>query len=216
LPLTSDDVYFAMPCLEGQLDSGAFENGTVLHSALTPDAPLMTDALEIPAPPKVHILKKAVHEVKAMLNLSGIELGPEFEVEYSHHQGIENFRKTGVVIINCINREYCKKILVQLPGQAHPWHYHRRKEETFQVLWGEMQAEIDGRVKTLQPGDTALVLPGVWHRFWTEKGVIFEEVSTTHFNEDSVYKDPAINGMKREQRKTRVDHWGRFQLSADA
>jgi quercetin dioxygenase-like cupin family protein len=150
-----------------------------------------------------------------MLNLAGIQLGPEFEVEYSHHMGIENFKQTGVVIINCINREYCKKILVQLPGQAHPWHFHRRKEETFQVLWGEMQAEIDGRVKTLLPGDTALVLPGVWHRFWTTTGVIFEEVSTTHYNNDSVYKDPEINSMERQARKTVVDHWGRFQLSPE-
>jgi len=215
-PLSPDDVYFAMPCLEGQLHSGAFNTGTVLSSALMPDAPLMVAEASLPAPPKVRILKKAVHEVKAMLNLAGIELGPEFEVEYSHHDGIDNFRKTGVVIINCINREYCKKILIQLPGQSHPWHFHRRKEETFQVLWGEMQVEIDGRVKALGPGDTALVLPGVWHRFWTQAGVIFEEISTTHYNNDSVYKAPEINEMRRDQRKTVVDHWGRFQLNGDA
>jgi N-acetylneuraminate synthase len=215
VPLTFDDVYFAMPCLDGQLASGAFKPGTTLRAAVSADGPVMTANAVVPAPPDIHILKKAVHEVKAMLNLAGIELGPEFEVEYSHHEGVENFKKTGVVIINCINREYCKKILVQLPGQSHPWHFHRRKEETFQVLWGEMKAEIDGRVKTLRPGDTALVLPGVWHRFWTETGVIFEEISTTHYNDDSVYKAPEINGMKRKDRKTVVDHWGRFQLAAD-
>ena len=50
------------------------------------------------------------------------------------HAGIyypENFLKTGATIINCINREYCKKILVLLPGQSHPAHFHKKKEETF-------------------------------------------------------------------------------------
>lgn len=212
-PLTAEDVYFAMPCLDGQLSSGEFREGARLSSELAPDAALMAPNVRLPVIPKTQVLKKAVHQVKAMLNLAGIQLGPEFEVEYSHHEGVENFAETGVVIINCINREYCKKILVQLPGQSHPWHFHRRKEETFQVLWGEMQAEIDGRVRMLKPGDTSLVLPGVWHRFWTETGVIFEEVSTTHFNNDSVYKDPKINEIERSARKTVVDHWGRFQLT---
>ena len=40
----------------------------------------------------------------------------------------------------------------------------------------------------------------------------FEEISTTHFNEDSVYKDKTIQSLKREERKTIVDHWGRFQM----
>ncbi len=153
-----------------------------------------------------------MHEVKALLNLARVALGSEFAVEYSHHYGIANFRETGVVIIDCINREYCKKILVQLPNQAHPAHYHKRKEETFQVLWGELHTELDGRRKVLQPGDTQVVLPGVWHRFWSETGCVFEEVSSTHFNDDSVYRDPQINRMERASRKTLVDHWGRFQL----
>jgi N-acetylneuraminate synthase len=120
------------------------------------------------------------------------------------------------VLINVINREYCKKILVQLPGQAHPFHFHKRKEETFLVLWGTLHVEVDGRHKTLQPGDTLLVLPGVWHRFWTDTGCVFEEISTTHFKNDSVYRDPEINKLASEQRKTVVDHWGRFQVYRDA
>ena len=40
----------------------------------------------------------------------------------------------------------------------------------------------------------------------------FEEVSTTHYNDDSFYQDNAINELDRAQRKTVVDHWGRFQL----
>jgi N-acetylneuraminate synthase len=43
---------------------------------------------------------------------------------------------------------------------------------------------------------------------------VFEEISTTHFQGDSVYRDEAINSLSAEQRKTRVDHWGRFQVKA--
>ena len=46
----------------------------------------------------------------------------------------------------------------------------------------------------------------------TYTGVIFEEVSTTHYNNDSFYEDKAINNLDRSERKTAVDHWGRFQL----
>ena len=55
-------------------------------------------------------------------------------------------------------------------------------------------------------------MPGVWHSFWTGTGCVFEEVSTTHYNNDSTYKDAKINKLQRHERKTVVDHWGRFQL----
>ena len=44
-------------------------------------------------------------------------------------------------------------------------------------------------------------------KFATLDGCIFEEVSTTHFNNDSFYEDPAIAGMPRDDRKTKVDNW---------
>ena len=147
-----------------------------------------------------------------MLSEAGIILNSEFNVEYSHHYGVEKFKEIGVTIINIINREYCKKILVQLPEQKHPSHHHKLKEETFLILSGTLDIVVDGNKKTLYPGDKCLVLPGVWHSFSSKKGCIFEEISTTHYNNDSVYKDNKINLMKRESRKTIVDHWGRFQM----
>ncbi len=41
---------------------------------------------------------------------------------------------------------------------------------------------------------------------------MFEEVSTTHYNGDSYYADKKINRVERAARKTKVDHWGRFEL----
>ena len=172
----------------------------------------MAAEISVPGDPDYAVIKTAIHEIKAMLNEARIVLNNEFEVEYSHHYGIQKFRQVGAVIINCINREYCKKIIVQLPGQAHPPHFHKRKEETFQILHGTLEVSIEGRLRTMRPGETCLVQPGVWHSFRTEQGCIFEEISTTHFNDDSFYRDKAINRMARSARKTVVDHWGRYGL----
>jgi sialic acid synthase SpsE/quercetin dioxygenase-like cupin family protein len=213
--LTRDDVYFAFPYVQGGLASGQWRDGITAVSDVAPDGPLLASDVFVPADPDEKVIKDAVHEVKALLNYAGVTLSSEFQTEYSHHYGAANFRSVGAVLISVINREYCKKVIVQLPGQSHPSHYHKRKEETFLVLWGELDIRVDGRDKTLKPGDTLTVLPGVWHSFSTETGCVFEEISTTHFANDSVYRDEAINKHKSEERKTRVDHWGRFQIACE-
>lgn len=212
--VSREDVFFAMPYEENQVESGHWKEGIVLNCDVEKHAPLLHAQVDIPHDPEYVILAQAVHRVKALLNESRISLNSEFAVEYSHHYGISKFEEFGAILIDCINREYCKKIIVQLPGQKHPSHFHKLKEETFQVLHGELIVNVDGRVRTLKPGDVHLVMPGVWHSFSTDTGCVFEEVSTTHYNSDSVYKDHSINAMKREERKTIVNHWGRFQLSA--
>lgn len=212
-PITRDQTFFAMPFQLGQVESGHWRDGIIAQADIEVNQPLLTKLVKIPADPDYQIIKHAVHEVKALLAEGKIALNSEFEIEYSHHYGIPKFREYGAVIINVINREYCKKVLVQLPGQKHPAHFHKLKEETFQVLHGELCVVVDGRKKVLLPGDTCLVLPGVWHSFWTPTGCVIEEVSTTHFDNDSVYQDSEINKLKRYQRKTKVNHWGRWELS---
>lgn len=210
--LTGDDVYFAMPCQDGQLDSGQFAGGIITGQSFDTNQGLMLSAIQLPEPTDAHVLKRYIHRVKALLNVAHIKLGREFYVEYSHHYGIRRFGEIGCVLIDCVNREYCKKLIIQLPDQNHPYHYHKRKEETFQVLWGEMYLDIDGEERLMKPGDTAVVLPGAWHKFRTETGCVVEEISTTHFDNDSVYKDSNINKLERAERKTIVKHWGRFEL----
>lgn len=214
--LERDLVYFAMPCGEGQLSSGEWQPDAVTTAPVEADGPLMRHKVRLPEPPPEMVIKHAVHRVKALLNEAGVRLGSEFSVEYSHHEGIENFERVGAVLIDCVNRAYCKKIVVQLPGQQHPLHFHKRKEETFQVLFGQLDVEIDGHHKRLGPGDICLVQPGAWHRFWTEEGCVFEEISTRAIRGDSVYADKRINAMDRAARKTVVDHWGRFQMKNGA
>jgi N-acetylneuraminate synthase len=66
------------------------------------------------------------------------------------------------------------------------------------------------------PGESVVVMPGVWHSFGTENGVIFEEISSRDHDNDSFYEDKSINKLSRAERKTVVDHWGRFQIKAMA
>ena len=91
--------------------------------------------------------------------------------------------------------------------------FHKVKEETFIVVWGELISTLEGRERVLLPGDTLLVPPGAWHSFRSEKGCIFEEISTTAIPGDSVYRDENINNLSSSERKTIVDYWGRFQIN---
>lgn len=212
--ITRKDIYFAFPYRENQLSSGDWKSEIKLKEGIQKDQPLLISNLEKPNNPKELIIKHAIHEVRALLSYAKIPLNHEFQTEYSHHYGIDKFREIGAILITIINREYAKKLIIQLPGQLHPWHFHKRKEETFLVVFGKLNVEIDEKKLTLSPGDQITVPPGVWHRFWSEEeGCIFEEISTTAYKNDSVYRDPIINKLKNEERKTKVDHWGRFQIS---
>lgn len=211
--ITRDQVYFAMPYEEGQLDSASWKDGIVAAKNFDKDEALARTQVKLPGVPDWHLIKSAIHDIKALLNEAGVPLNSQFQVEFSHHHGMRNFREVGAVLIDCVNRSYCKKIVVQLPGQKHPSHFHKQKEETFQVLHGTLHLEVDGLRHTLYPGQTILIQPGVWHSFWTDGGCVFEEISTTSFNGDSFYAEKRINQVERASRKTVVDHWGRFQIT---
>ena len=119
-------------------------------------------------------------------------------------------REFGCLIITCFNYEYAKKLILLLPRQKHPYHFHKKKEETFQILHGDLKAEIDGNPINLKNGDICTVKVNHWHKFQTSNGVIFEEISTKHFNDDSFYKDNKIANLERSKRKTLLKNWEIF------
>jgi sialic acid synthase SpsE/mannose-6-phosphate isomerase-like protein (cupin superfamily) len=211
-PIARGDVYFALPRTDGQLASGQWRDELASLQGIEKDQPLTPEVVRLPNDPDKQVLFTSIHTIKAMLNEAKIALGSEFEVEFSHHYGLARFPEVGATMITCINRDYCKKLVIQMPGQRHPLHYHKRKEETFQVLHGTVEMEVEGRHRVLYPGDTQLVQQGVWHEFWSASGAILEEVSTRHFQNDSFYEDKEINRMERDQRKTLVNNWGRYQI----
>ncbi|MCR5267230.1 MAG: N-acetylneuraminate synthase family protein [Lachnospiraceae bacterium] len=204
-PLTTENVFFAMPCSEKQMTSGEFKDGKLTASRAYKTN---EEVLEHPKITGVGIVRGAVHDAKGMLYEAGIALGNDFEVELSHHYGIPHFRQYGAIIVNIINREYCKKYIIVLPGQQHPFHAHKIKEETFQVLYGDLDVQLEGGVeKHLHPGDMQTVLRGEMHAFSSKTGAIFEEVSTQHMKSDSYYKDPEIASLDPMERKTYLKKW---------
>ena len=210
--ISQDMVFFAMPIQKDQLSSGGVKENIIAKKDILKNMPLFIDNINFPMLSSDIIIKKAIHEVKAILREANVHLNTDFKIQYSHHYGVEKFLEIGAILIDIVNREYCKKIIVQLPGQVHPQHYHKLKEETFQVLSGILNVIIEGRKRILYPGDTCLIQPGMWHGFWTDEGCVFEEISTRHYDDDSYYKDKNINSMKTHERKTIVNHWGRYEL----
>jgi N-acetylneuraminate synthase len=204
--ITRDKVFFAMPLQEGQLVSGDWFNGVKADKNYKPNTPINEMVANTKLPPEETIYRIML-QVKGMLSKARIQIGKESSVELSHHYGLERFREFGAIIIDVINRQYCKKLIIQLPRQKHPYHYHEVKEETFQLLHGDLEVELEGQRIKPQAGDTILVEPGTWHKFHTLGGAIFEEVSTTHFNNDSYYEDERIARLPREARKTVIPNW---------
>lgn len=201
--ISQEDVYFAMPCLDNQMTSGMFYDGMVATKDYAGDSAIY----ETKKIDDIATVRSVIHDAKGMLYEAGIYIGNNFEVELSHHYGMAHFRQTGAIIINLINREYCKKLIIVLPGQNHPDHLHKVKEETFQLLYGDLEVNLEGNVIDMRPGDILTVQRSAQHSFRSRNGAIFEEVSTTHIINDSFYKDEKIRRLDPIARKTIIKRW---------
>jgi N-acetylneuraminate synthase len=204
--LQRENVFFAMPLLEGQMSSCEWSKNIISNRDYSTNEPISAASVSTKKS-EGDIVYSILLQVKGMLNSARIFVGEDNSIEISHHYGLERFREFGAVIIDCMNREYCKKLIIQLPRQKHPYHYHKKKEETFQLLSGDLEVELEGYKTALKPGDTFLVKPNQWHKFHTLDGAVFEEVSTTHYNDDSFYEDVSIAALSREERKTKIANW---------
>ena len=185
--LSANNTFYAFPCQEGQIVTSDIskyseitaKNEISAHSAIQNSNVNIVDS-------RTQILD-VVHKVLSILKKSGAIIPENSVCSLSHHYGIDKYEETGVAMIECINREYCKKILVVLPGQHHPEHFHKKKEETFTVLWGQLDIEMNGEKKSVGVGSQVLVERGIKHSFASKSGCVFEEISTTHYVDDSYY-----------------------------
>lgn len=201
--LKREDVFFAMPNHDKQMTSGQFFEGVVASK----DYKANEELHETKPVTDTNLARSVIHDVKGMLYEANIYLGDTFEAELSHHYGMKHFRQFGAVIISIVNREYCKKLIAVLPGQQHPDHMHKVKEETFQLLYGDLEVVVDGEEREMKPGDIQTVLRGQKHSFSSRTGAVFEEISTTHVKNDSYYEDPVIARKDLMERKTKVYKW---------
>ena len=49
-------------------------------------------------------------------------------------------------------------------GEATTRHHHRVSEETYYLVEGTGEMDVDGDVREVGPGDAVLIPPGAWHR----------------------------------------------------
>ena len=196
--ISAKNSYYAFPCEKGQLltrNISKYANIT-LKKDIKAGKPIFLEDLDIKN--NFDEVADKVKKVMHLLKKSNVTVPLDSRCELSHHYGIESFDEVGLTLIDCINREYCKKILVVLPGQSHPAHYHKKKEETFTILYGSLDVVCDGEVKHMGRGETMTVHRNVNHSFSSEEGCVFEEVSTTHYKDDSFYekKDEFVSPRK--------------------
>ena len=177
--LRADDAFLAIPGQPGQLTANDLSKYTSyrLRATVAERGPVMFDNLEVVDHREQ--VWEIITQVKDLLRTSGLAVPSMVDLEISHHYGLERFAEHGVTMLNIVNREYAKKLLIILPGQSNPEHYHERKEETFHVLYGAMDLTLDGTLSKLQAGDVQTVERGVKHAFGSATGAVVEEIYDT-------------------------------------
>jgi len=88
---------------------------------------------------------------------------------------------------------YCGKILRFEKDKRCSWHYHNIKDEVFYLLSGKIELKVsDGddlensQTLTLEVGDVFHVKTGMRHQMIALESSELLEISTTHYENDSV------------------------------
>ena len=203
--INKKDIYFAWPNIDNQVlanDASKYNQFIALED-IEVDQPVLFNKVSISNTREK--VWNIVQDVKKILSKTDVVYPGQAELEISHHYGLNKFYETGITMITVVNREYCKKLIIVLPNQTHPEQYHHQKEETFVVLYGEVELTLDGITQTLKKGDVITIEREVRHIFTTKTGCVIEEVSSTHYINDSYYTDENI--ARNKDRKTFVTHW---------
>ena len=203
--ISEADVYFAIPAFEGTYVANDFSKYTTFEAVkdIPKDRPLTMDNAK--STDKRQFVRDIVDRVRTFLASTNVVVPDGRTLEISHHYGLKQFFATGLVMATVINEEYCKKLLIMLPRQEHPEQYHKKKKETFHVLYGEVILTLDDEKNTYGPGEVITIEPKVRHAFRSEAGCVIEEISSTHYVDDSYYTDNAITNSPN--RKTFVTFW---------
>jgi sialic acid synthase SpsE/D-lyxose ketol-isomerase len=203
--ITPDDVYFAFPPEDGQFTANDWSK----YAQFTSTSKISKDAALTPTNANRmdtrDTIWKIAQKVSNLIKESKITVPGGIDLEISHHYGLDKFDQVGLTMFTVVNRGYCKKLLVSLPGQQHPEQYHNKKEETFHVLHGEVHISLNGEKRVCFPGEVINVEPGVRHAFVSPTGSVIEEISSTHYKDDSYYTDESI--MNNKMRKTHLTYW---------
>ncbi|GAB4112739.1 MAG: D-lyxose ketol-isomerase [Candidatus Caldatribacteriota bacterium] len=173
---------------------------------------------------KEKIKKKALEYYRK----AGVVLSePEIENMEITDLGLDDFERTGVVLVVYVNNDrYCAKEMVLFPHQTCPEHRHpdhngqEGKKETFRCRYGRVYLYTEGE-KTKKPavsppsGDEAyytvfqevILKPGqqytidknTLHWFQAgEEGAVISEFSSPSDDTSDVFTDPRIKRVNRD------------------
>lgn len=200
-----EDIFYAFPPNDDQITANDISKYTQITAQQTIEAGSPLSRSSVSVVNYRSLILGIAQKISRLVQDARVTFPDFADLEISHHYGLERFNEYGLTMITVVNREYCKKILILLPGQAHPEQFHKKKEETFHVLWGEGSISLNGEHHPMKPGDVIVISPGTKHSFSSTTGVIIEEISSTHNSDDSFYTDPLIHANK--SRKTYLTHW---------
>ncbi len=161
--------------------------------------------------------------------------------------GKGDFYKFGLIHFTIRNgkynsgRNFCEKVMIGLPGQKLPWHYHFNKFEDIMNRGGgelivqvrhktkenefsdeNVMISIDGIKKVVQPREKIILQPGqsiylparVFHRFWakeTSGWILIGEISSV--NDDK--SDNFYIGVNRRYMEIEEDTEPIYLLCSD-
>ncbi len=203
--ISKNDIYLAMPVADGQMDGSMLHDciGKYLLNDVNKDFEIRIEDCDFDS--NNDIISKIKMKALDILDQANISVSRDDDIEISCHYGIDNFFKAGVLIMSRINREYCKKILIVFDGQNHPTHKHFKKEESFELLYGDCKLIVSGICHQMVKGESILIPRNAEHSFSSEDGCVIEEVSTTHYVGDSIYNDFNINKLDISERKININ-----------
>ena len=199
------DMFLAMPNIEGQLVANQLSKYNEFYAErdYKKAEPFMLNGIRIKQVRKQ--VNEIIDQLRKMLTESKVALPPYVDLEISYHYGIDRFHDIGGILVQVLNREYSKILLVMFPGQSYPKHYHIQKDESYHILHGDLIVDIDGVEHRLEKGGLLSVNRGQVHSFKTIGGVVIEEIATAYIKGDSIYADESIS--KNPNRKTYLTFW---------
>jgi len=203
--ITPKDIFLAIPSQPGQLVANDLSKYCEykLLAPVSAKAPVLSK--EVSGADRRADVEKIIAQACKLLKKSGVTVPGQLDLEISHHYGIDRFREFGSMVITVVNRAYCKRLILLVAGQTHPEQWHQLKDETYHILYGELDVRLDGELRKLKKNDILAIPVKVRHELYTQKGAIIEEISSVYEPSDSYYTDHTIN--ENAHRKTLVSHW---------
>ena len=199
------DIFLSIPGTEGQLVANDMSKYASFHAKKDYIAKEPILWSEVEYDDQRLIVYSLVKEIKQVLHDSGTVIPGQLHLELSHHYGLSKFREFGSSTITVINRGYCKRVIVMLPGQKHPEQWHNLKDETYHLLHGEIDLTLNGELKKYVKNDVVIIPIKVRHGFIATKGSVIEEISSAYDQSDSHYTDSSIT--ENNHRKTFITNW---------